>query len=112
MLKKEDILSKFTSSTKTYESKVFEGEQIKVKKLSISERVVVDGVMLKNAKFEGSKVTKIPPSDYNKAAYIATAYGMVEPKMTLEEIESLDNNALPFAIEVFEQIQELDKPKN
>lgn len=111
MLDKESLLDKFTSQTKTVMIESV-SDEVKIKKLTIAQRSEVNEVLFGEAKIQkAGKNIEVGVTNYNKAAKIAVSYGLIEPKLTLREIEKLDDTAEGFINEVFNALQEFDEPK-
>lgn len=111
MLDKEALLEKFGSQTKVIEIESI-GEEVKIKKLTIAQRQEVNDILFANAVIQkAGQPVEVEITNYNKAAKLATSYGLIEPKMSLRDIEKLSDDAADFINEVFNAIQEFDEPK-
>lgn len=111
MLDKDALLEKFTSQTKTVHIEAV-GDEVKIKKLTIAQRQEVNDILFGNAVIQKTgKNVEVGITNYNKAAKVAVSYGLVEPKLTLRDIEKLDDTAADFINEVFNALQEFDEPK-
>lgn len=111
MIDKEALISKFASQTKTVDISSIDAE-VKIKKLTIAQRQEVNDILFAGStlKKEGESV-EVGVANYNKAAKLGVAYGLVEPKLSKKEIDSLSDSASDFINEVFNAIQEFDEPK-
>lgn len=111
MLDKETIIDKFALQTKTISLESIEGE-VKIKKLTVAQRQEVNDILFGDAKVVGaSRSVEVEVARYNKAAKLAVSYGLVEPKLSMRDIEKLSEDANEFIMEVFNAIQEFDEPK-
>ena len=111
MLDKDSILEKFALQTKTVQIEAVGGE-VKIKKLTIAQRQEVNDLLFGESKIAASgKQMEIEVTRYNKAAKLAVSHGLIEPKLTMREIEKLSEDANDFINEVFNAIQEFDEPK-
>jgi len=111
MLDKNSLLDKFTSQTKVILIDSVDDE-VKIKKLTIAQRQEVNDILFGDAKMaKAGKSIDVGITNYNKAAKLAVSYGLVEPKLSLRDIEKLDDSANDFINEVFNAIQDFDEPK-
>ena len=111
MLDKEAMQEKFALQTKTVQIEAI-GDEVKIKKLTIAQRQEVSDLLFGDAKIaQSGKPMEIEVARYNKAAKLAVSHGLIEPKLTMREIEKLSEDANDFINEVFNAIQEFDEPK-
>ena len=111
MLDKESLVEKFALQTKTVTIESAGGD-VKIKKLTIAQRQEVNDLLFGEAKVaQANKGVEVEVTRYNKAAKLAVSYGLVEPKLSIREIEKLSEDANDFIMEVFNAIQEFDEPK-
>lgn len=110
MLNKDALLDKFTSQTKVVLIDSVDDE-VKIKKLTIAQRQEVNDVLFGDEKIGKAGKVDVGITNYNKAAKLAVSYGLVEPKLSIRDIEKLDDSANDFINEVFNAIQEFDEPK-
>lgn len=108
---KETLLSNFELQTKEVELDSI-CETVKIKKLTIAQREEVNEILFGESKMQSSsKRVEIEISRYNKASKLAVSYGLVEPKLSLNDINKLSDSASEFISEVFNAIQDFDEPK-
>lgn len=111
MLDKTSLIEKFSSQTKSVAIESI-GDEVKIKKLTIAQRQEVNETLFGTSTIQkAGKQIDIEVARYNKAAKLAVSYGLVEPKLSLRDIEKLDEDAEQFINEVFNAIQEFDEPK-
>jgi len=111
MVDKKTLLKKFELQTKTVHIEAIDGD-VKIKKLSIAQRQEVNEVLFGDATFSGDAANvEIEVTRYNKAAKLGVSFGLVEPSLSVDEIEQMSEDANDFILEVFGSIQEFDTPK-
>jgi len=112
MLDKKEFLNKYEPQTKVIALECMDGAEVKIKKLSVSQRQEVNDVMFGDAKFaSGSKKMEVEVTRYNKASKLGVAYGLIEPRLSVSELDKLSEDVTEFINEVFSAIQEFDVPK-
>jgi len=108
---REDLLAKFGLQEKTVFIDSI-GDNVKIKKLTISQREEVNEILFGDAKIQtGRKKMEVGIANYNKAAKLGVSFGLVEPKLTLSDIDKMSDDVSNFINEVFNAIQEFDEPK-
>lgn len=111
MLDRDSILEKFSLQTKVVTLDSVK-EEVKVRKLTIAQRQEVNDLLFGDSKIaQSGKNVEIELARYNKAAKLAVSYGLVEPKLSMRELDKLSEDANDFIQEVFNAIQEFDEPK-
>lgn len=113
MINKKDLLEQFgIGESKTIKIEAIDGE-VKIKKLTVAQRSEVNKKLFKDA--DPVELAKgqvaIDMVNFNEAAKLGVSYGLVEPNLSLRDIENMSENALDFINETFNAIQEFDEPK-
>jgi len=110
-MKREDLLARFGLQEKTVFINSIQSE-VKIRKLNLIQREEVNDILFSNTKFlTGMKKVQVPMLDLSKAAKVGVSYGLVEPVLTLNDIEKFSEDSNDFIMEVFNAIQEFDEPK-
>lgn len=112
MITKAGLKKKFTSDTMTIEVKAWGGE-VEIRKLTIAANNEAQAVLLKDrlaSEMQDGKV-EISIGQAQASAVIAVSHALVNPKMSIEELSSLDSDGMEGVTEIKRALDEWDKPK-
>ena len=108
---KKMIFDKYKNEEKKI--KACDGQEVTIRRLTIKEANEIREVMLDGATVSTkSEDVEIPVSRMSRAQVLTVAYGLVKPEMSIEDIEALPESAMECIGEIYQAIQEFDKPKN
>lgn len=112
MLNKEALLEKFKRNTKTVKVKAWGGEVV-IQQLSIKEKSEIEAMIYGNATPEELQkgTYKIDMNAFISSRIKAVSYALVEPILSLEDLETLTGEASEGINEVHKAIEEFNVPK-
>ena len=112
MLNKEMLLGKFERKQKTIKVKAWGGEVV-IQQLSIKEKSEIEAMIYGNATPEELRegTFKIDMNALVASRIKAVSYALVEPKLSIEDLESLTGEAGEGINEVHSALEELNTPK-
>lgn len=113
MITKDQLFKQFTPETKTIKVEAWGGQEVEIRKLTIAAQNEIQAVLLKDmniAKMDGEAI-EIGIEQATKASLIAVSKALVNPALTVEELESLGNDAMDGISEIKNALDEWDKPK-
>lgn len=109
MLNKDDLKAKFALQTKTLHVKCVDDE-VRIRKLTISQRAKVDEIMFADTQVQGEEI-KVEINRYRKASKLAVCFALIEPELSLRDIDELGEDSVRFVDEVYSALVEFDVPK-
>ncbi|MFT7880713.1 MAG: hypothetical protein ABXS91_10005 [Sulfurimonas sp.] len=112
MITKSGLRKEFGTRTKKIEVKAWGGE-VEIKRLSIAENNEAQSVLLKDmavSDVQGGQV-EVSIGQSQASAVISVAYALVNPRMTAEELGSLDSDGMEGVTEIKTALDEWDTPK-
>lgn len=112
MLNKEDLLGKFKRNEKTIQVKAWGGEVV-IQQLSIKEKGEIEALIYGNSTpKELEKGTfKLDIKSLMASRMKAVSCSLVEPKMSVEDLESLTGDASEGINEIYKAIEDFNAPK-
>jgi len=105
-----NIFDKYKTETKTIE---IDGKKLTIRKLTNKEANEVQEVMLSDAstkELQNGEV-KISVGKLRKVQMMTVSYALVEPKMSIEDLENLSEDSFELIQKIYEKVQDFDKPK-
>ncbi len=112
-MSKKDLLTKFKTKSKEITVKAWDDEVITIRELTVSEANAVQERMTKDATETDVKSGKMHVSvpNFVAAKIMAVSIGIVNPKLTESEIETMGITASAGITEIYEAIGALNEPK-
>ncbi len=112
MIAFKDIQERFSKETKEIEVKSW-GGTVKIRKLTIRENDEVQAMFMNDATTEelSNGNLEISISKLQASQRLAVSMALVEPKLSVKQLEDLPTDAAEGIAEIYEQLQEWDKPK-
>lgn len=111
-MNKTEILKRFKPQTKTVEIKAWD-TSVEIRELSAKEFGEIQSIIMDNAVDENVIDGKVTVSirDAEKGKFTRVSMALVKPKLSVEELESLGESALPGINEINEAIGSFNAPK-
>ena len=112
MLDKSALLDKFKRNEKTLKVKAWGGEVV-IQQLSIKEKSEIESMIYGNATPEQLRdgTYKIDMNALISSRLKAVSYCLVEPKLSVDDLETLTGDASEGINEVYKAIEEFNAPK-
>lgn len=112
MLDKNALLGKFKRNEKTIQVKAW-GDEVKIQQLSIKEKSEIEALIYGNAtpKELEKGSFKIDIKLLMASRMKAVSYSLVEPLMSVDDLESLIGEASEGINEIYKEIEEYNVPK-
>lgn len=112
-MNKTEFLAKFGQKTKTITVEAWDNMEVEIKQLSVGEGMKVQATLFKGQSLKdmGSGNVNVDLEALSKSTIQAVSYAMVEPKLTIKDLESMGNDGLVGINEVKAKLDEWDKPK-
>lgn len=113
MGKKQDLLNKFKPKTKEIEVKAWGGITVEIRELSISEVNDIQASMLENTPLDEISKGKVNISigKLEEAKTKAVSLALVEPKLSVDELNKMGVTAKDGVAEIYDAIKEMEQPK-
>lgn len=111
-LSRENIIGKYKAESKTVNVKAWGGDVV-IRKLRVAEANAVQAVMLKDMELTDVKDSKVEVSigRANEAAILAVSFALVEPKLTVKDLNELPADAMEGVTQIKDALDNWDKPK-
>lgn len=112
MIEKNALLEKFKRNQKKIKVKAW-GEEVVIQQLSVKEKSEVESFILGDATPEELRngTFKIGMAAAIESRILAVSYALVEPKMSVEDLNSLDASASEGLGEIYQAIEDFNTPK-
>ena len=113
MITKKDLLAQFTQATETFTVEAWNNAQVQLRKLTIKEQADINAILfgdITTANVEELS-TSISLSAMQDAQILTAHYALVEPKMSVNDINNLPIEALAGIAEIHEALSEWSNPK-
>ena len=110
MLNLKEIQAQTIAKEEVIKLSSIDGE-VKIKELSVKENNEVHRLLFKNAQIKSKDDIKFDLANSIDALILKVHFGLVEPKMSVEQLNKLGSGAAEFLKEVAEAIDDLSAKK-
>lgn len=116
MLELKDIQNLHKTAEKTIKVKAWNGE-VRIRQLTTAERlqvtdITLEGVKLKqNGSDEKSEFSEVNMTNIIKAHILTASLGLVEPKLSIEDIKNMGDGVMSGITEIAEEINKFNQEK-
>ncbi len=108
MLDIQTLKDKFATQSKTIYVKAVDDE-VRIRKLSIAQRARVDEIMFDGVVTDSKGEVPISINNYRKATKLAISFALIEPEMSLKDLDELGDDSVKFIDEIYNALSEFDK---
>lgn len=113
MSKTENVFGQFKPAERTIKVKALGDKEVTIKNLTVAESNQITGVLTKDAEIDlktgGFRSLPVP---FQNSKLLAISLAMVDPKMSVEELEALSQTADDALTEIYEAIRDGEKDED
>ena len=113
MTTKKDLLALFTQETRTLKVEAWNDAEVKIRKLNIKEQAEINDVLFGEVTLKDADdmAANISLGAMQYAQILSASYALVEPKMTVSEIQNQTAEFLTGIAEIHDALTEWSNPK-